>query len=194
MLSYRLPRQGWRAGSLAPLQDAQRAIRLVRAREPTLHLLGFSSGGHLMGIAAAQPDFSSYSPVDSIDKIRPVAHTAGLIYPVITLEPPYTQTRTHHMIVGDNPSPGAEASWSVQNYVTDAYPPTFLAMVKDDPFVDLHNILIMFRACYQHNVPVELITIDTGGHGFGLGRPGTAAASWYKVYLSWLQEQSRELH
>ena len=90
---------------MAPLQDAQRAIRMVRAMENKVHLLGFSAGGHLLGMAAARPDFVTYSPQDSLDDIRPTADSVGLIYPVITLEAPYQHTRTHQMIVGNDATP-----------------------------------------------------------------------------------------
>ncbi|PIJ50437.1 hypothetical protein BL250_07465 [Erwinia sp. OLTSP20] len=186
VLSYRLPQEGWQAGSYAPLQDAQRAIRLVRSMERKVHLLGFSAGGHLLGMAAARPDFASYPPMDNLDQIVPVADTIGLIYAVVTLEQPYTHTNTHRMLLGDNASPADEARWSVQNYVTSYFPPTFLAQADDDNIANPHNLLIMQDACRKQKVPVQLIKITRGGHGFGLGKAGTAAAIWDEAYASWL--------
>ncbi|SUB14512.1 Uncharacterised protein [Pantoea agglomerans] len=93
VLSYRLPHEKWQAGRLAPLQDAQRAIRLVRSFERKVHVLGFSAGGHLLGLAAARPDFESYPAIDPLDEVVPKVDSVGLIYPVITLEAPYQHTQ-----------------------------------------------------------------------------------------------------
>ncbi|MFG6077924.1 alpha/beta hydrolase [Erwinia sp. OPT-41] len=186
VLSYRLPHEKWHAGRLAPFQDAQRAIRLVRSMERKVHLLGFSAGGHLMGMSAARPGFVTYAPQDTLDQIAPVADSVALIYPVITLEAPYTHTRTHSEIVGKNASPADEAGWSVENYVTRSFPPTFLAQADDDRTSNPHNTQIMHDACRRMGVPVEQIKITRGGHGFGLGRAGTPAAIWDEAYAIWL--------
>ncbi|MGP6489664.1 alpha/beta hydrolase [Duffyella gerundensis] len=186
VLSYRLPHEKWRAGNMAPLQDAQRAIRLVRSMERRVHALGFSAGGHLLGMAAARPDFVTYAPQDDLDMVVPRVDTVGLIYPVITLEPPYTHTNTHLMMVGRDIAPGEEAKWSVQNYVTKQFPPTFLAQAEDDHTSNPYNTLLMRDTCRRAGVPVELVQISRGGHGFGLGRAGTPAAIWDEVYASWL--------
>ncbi len=186
VLSYRLPRENWGAGRLAPLQDAQRAIRLVRSMERKVHLLGFSAGGHLMGMAAARPDFVTYPPADSLDLIRPAVETAALIYPIITLEAPYTHTNTYLQILGNNASPADEASWSVENYVTRQFPPTFLAQAEDDRISNPHNTQIMHDTCRRMGVSVEQIKIAHGGHGFGLGKAGTPAAIWDEAYSVWL--------
>ncbi len=190
VLSYRLPGEKWQAGNLAPLQDAQRAIRLVRSMEKKVHVLGFSAGGHLLGMAAARPDFASYPAQDSLEEIRPSVDSVGLIYPVITLEAPYQNTKTHLMMVGNQATPTQEANWSVQNYVTRAYPPTFLAQAEDDRTSNPHNTEIMRDACRRNRVPVELIELSSGGHGFGLGKAGTPAALWDQAYARWLDHLS----
>ncbi|QUG73876.1 alpha/beta hydrolase fold domain-containing protein [Erwinia sp. E602] len=186
VLSYRLPGEHWQDGNRVALQDAQRAIRLVRSMENNVHLLGFSAGGHLLGMAAARPDFATYAPQDSIDEIVPKADSVGLIYPVITLEPPYTHTNTHLMMVGNHPTAAEEASWSVQNYVTRAYPPLFIAQAEDDPTSDPENSVIMTDTCRRVGVPVQQIQLSRGGHGFGLGKAGTPAAIWDEAYAVWL--------
>lgn len=186
VLSYRLPREKWRAGRLAPLQDAQRAIRLVRSMERKVHLLGFSAGGHLMGMAAARPDFVTYPPEDGLDLIRPEVDTVALIYPVITLKPPYTHTHTYLEMLGKKASPADEANWSVENYVTRQFPPTFLAQAEDDHVSNPHNTQIIHDTCRRMGVTVEQIKITRGGHGFGLGRAGTPAAIWDEAYSIWL--------
>lgn len=192
VLSYRLPREKWRAGRLAPFQDAQRAIRLVRSMERNVHLLGFSAGGHLMGMVAARPDFVTYQPQDPLDQIKPLVESVALIYPVITLESPYTRTNTHFELLGENPSPADEAGWSVENYVTPTFPPLFLAQAEDDLVSNPHNSQLMHDTCRKMGVPVEQIKITRGGHGFGLGKAGSPAAIWDEAYAVWLDTRKKK--
>ncbi|MBC2679709.1 alpha/beta hydrolase [Pseudomonas baltica] len=186
VLAYRLPSEGWNAGNIVALQDAQRALRIVRSREKHVTLLGFSAGGHLMGMTATLGDSQTYAAQDSIDSIPAVAEGAALIYPPITLERPYTYTSTHKVLVGPDASAAEEAKWSVQNRVTGSTPPEFLVQAEDDSVVDPHNTLIMAAACEQRGVAVEMHRYATGGHGFGLGRRGTASGEWPGRYEAWL--------
>lgn len=186
VLAYRLPSEGWTAGNIVALQDAQRALRIVLSRENHVSLLGFSAGGHLMGMTATLGDSQTYAAQDSIDSIAAVAEGAALIYPPITLERPYTYTSTHKVLVGADASAQEEAKWSVQNRVTESTPPEFLVQAEDDSVVDPQNTLIMAAACEQRGVAVEMHRYATGGHGFGLGRRGTAAEEWPGRYEEWL--------
>ena len=190
VLSYRLPGEGWTAGGLAPLQDAQRALRLIRQRERKVSLLGFSAGGHLLGMAACRADFASYPPLDAADALPARADGAALIYPIISLEPPYSHTATHRILAGPHASPEVDRAWSVQTYVTGQTPPCFLTQALDDPVSDPHNTLIMADACRQHQVPVSLYRYASGGHGFAMGRPGTPTVDWPGHYAPWLEALS----
>ncbi|WP_107760784.1 alpha/beta hydrolase [Dickeya sp. Secpp 1600] len=188
VLTYRLPGEGWHDGNRVALQDAQRALRLIRHRERHVGVLGFSAGGHLVGMAALRHD-AAYAPQDALDTLPLQVDHAALIYPVITLEKPYQHTATHRELVGRNATPAAEAEWSVQSYVSRRSPPFFLVQADDDPVSDPHNTLIMAQACRRAQVPVEMRRYPVGGHGFGLGEPGTPAAAWPAAYLSWLRRQ-----
>ena len=181
LLTYRLPGEGWAAGPLAPLQDAQRALLLVRMRARAMgldpaqvSLLGFSAGGHLMGMLAA-----CARPAE-----RPEG--AALIYPVITLAKPYDQTQTRRALVGDDPAPAMAARWSVQTHVRAGCPSMFLVQAVDDPVSNPQNTLIMQAACERAGVPVELLQLPSGGHGFGMGWPNTPSAQWPAAYGLWL--------
>ena len=193
VLAYRLPREGWPAGPLAPLQDAQRALRLIRMRagrdgiDPgRVGVLGFSAGGHLMGLTATRSAFASYPPVDAADDLSARPFAAALIYPVITLEPPYDHTSTRVQLVGRHPDPAASAAWSVETHVRSRCPPVFLAQAEDDRISDIANSRIMTRACERAGVPVEAHAFATGGHGFGMGRPDTPSAQWPDLCAAWL--------
>lgn len=186
ILTYRLPAEGWYDGDRVALQDAQRALRIIRQREKQVSVLGFSAGGHLMGMAATRPDFRTYPARDEIDKQTARPDRAALIYPVITLEKPYTHTSTHKILVGPHASATEEAAWSVQNFVSPDTPPCFIVQAKDDLLSDPHNSLIMYDACVANHVPAELHRYPTGGHGFGMGRPGTETVAWPGEYARWL--------
>ncbi|RWX76922.1 alpha/beta hydrolase [Neorhizobium lilium] len=193
VLTYRLPGEGWAAGPLAPLQDAQRAIRVIRAgasrfdiHADRIGVLGFSAGGHLLGLAATRSTFITYERVDATDQISARPDFAALIYPIITLKPPYDRTSSRKMLVGEHPDPALTAEWSVEEHVKANCPPMFLAQAKDDPVSDPHNTLLMQAACEQAGIPVELLQLDDGGHGFGMGRPGTASMAWPDAFASWL--------
>ncbi|WP_434669527.1 alpha/beta hydrolase [Klebsiella sp. B345] len=187
VLSYRLPAEGWRAGALAPLQDAQRALRLIRQREQRVSLLGFSAGGHLLGMAACRASFAAYPPIDALDVQPARADGAALIYPIISLLPPYSHTATHRILAGPHASDAVDRAWSVQSYVNAQTPPCFLVQAEDDPLSDPHNTLIMADACRQHQVPVSLYRYPHGGHGFAMGRAGTATVEWPEHYAQWLK-------
>lgn len=196
VLSYRLPREGWNDGPLAPLQDAQRALRIIRAGanrwsiDPgRVGVLGFSAGGHLMGLSATRSAFESYRPLDAIDRHSARPDVAALIYPIITLEPPYDRTSTRRALIGENPTPAASAEWSVQTHVRARCPPTFLVQAEDDPISNPANTLIMAEACRRADVPVELHRLPWGGHGFGMGKEETPSARWPGWYDAWLRKQ-----
>ncbi|WP_026111479.1 alpha/beta hydrolase [Winslowiella toletana] len=187
ILSYRLPHEGWGGGNLVSLQDAQRALRIIRQREQHLSVLGFSAGGHLLGLAITRPDFASYSPQDQLDSRPAYADGAALIYPIITLEKPWSHTSTHRLLVGPHASAADNAAWSVQNFVNAHTPPVFLVQALDDPIASPDNTLIMSAACRKAAVPVEMYRYATGGHGFAMGRAGTATMEWPGHYQTWLE-------
>ncbi|GLS19518.1 hypothetical protein GCM10007874_25350 [Labrys miyagiensis] len=196
VLAYRLPEEGWKAGPLAPLQDAQRAMRLIRAGatgygiDPgRLGVLGFSAGGHLLGLASARSAFKAYPGVDEADTQSARPDNAALIYPIITLEPPYDHTSTRRVLIGRHPSAGESAEWSVQTHVRKDCPPMFLAQAQDDPVSNPANTAIMAQTCQAAGVPVELMRLASGGHGFGMGRPGTPTAAWPDHYEAWLRQR-----
>ncbi|WP_206093600.1 alpha/beta hydrolase [Pandoraea sp. ISTKB] len=194
VLAYRLPNEEWVDGALAPLQDAQRAMRIIRSQAhqrgldaERVGVLGFSAGGHLMGLTATRSGFASYRPVDDIDTHSARPANAALIYPVITLLPPYDHTSTRRILVGNHPTKQESAEWSVETHVKHGCPPVFLTQADDDPISNPENTRIMKRACEQAGVPVEFHPLASGGHGFGMGKPGTPTVEWPAFYETWLR-------
>ena len=192
VLVYRLPGEGWGAGADAPLQDVQRAMRLVRARalrygiDPgRIGVIGYSAGGHLMGTAAVRFAARVYEPVDEDDALSARPDLAALIYPVITLRPPFDRTSSRRVLVGESPTRFATATYSVETHVRTHSTPTFLAQAADDPVAVVDNCLLMYGALRGADVPAEMHLFERGGHGFGLGVPGSPPAAWPGLFAAW---------
>ena len=190
ILYYRLPNAGW--PMLAPFQDAQRAMRLIRARAPDLGLdpsqigiIGYSAGGHCAGMVSVQPDSDWYAPVDAFDEGSARPDYTGLIYPVLTMLPPNRTRISTLTLLGPDPSLELSAKWSVEQHVTDDTPTTFLAQATDDPIAPVENSLLMFGALRRAHVPVEMHVFRSGGHGFNLGQPDQEDHAWPRLYATW---------
>ena len=187
VLYYRLPADHWPAA--APFQDGQRAVRVLRAHAGELGIdpkrigvVGFSAGGNLAGITETRFDDTLYPSVDAADRLSARPDFAGLIYPVISLEPPYDTTRSSREL---STQPDAVQAYSVELHVSHDTPPTFLAQAVDDPIANIGNSLVMFDALHKNDVDVELHVFDKGGHGWGVGKPGTATTQWPDLFASW---------
>jgi acetyl esterase/lipase len=190
-LVYRLPKEGW-GNRDVPFQDAQRALRLIRSRAADFsiqpHLLGvmgFSAGGHLAGTTATLPDADRYAPLDKADTFSARPDFAALLYPVLTLYPPFHKTNTRYILIGDTPSPEQQAAYSVEKSVSARTPKMFLAHSMDDPISPPDNGLIMAAALRQSNVPCELHLFQSCGHGWGMGAPNTPVHIWANLFKAW---------
>ncbi|MHC1480242.1 alpha/beta hydrolase [Frateuria aurantia] len=195
VLGYRLPGEGWNAGRLAPFQDAQRALRLIRAHAPRLGLdttrigvLGFSAGAHLLGMAATRPGWSTYAAHDPSDLLPADSALNLLVYPIVTLEAPYQHTRTAKVLLAGDDSSTDAAEWSVQTHVRSGNAPFFLAQAADDPISDPANSALLEQACLSHHVAVVRHLFPSGGHGFGMGRAGTATVTWPGLAATWMRQ------
>ncbi|PMS17827.1 alpha/beta hydrolase [Trinickia dabaoshanensis] len=191
-LVYRLPRDGW--SPMAPLQDGQRAMRILRSTASSygvdpnrIGLIGFSAGGHLSGMTAVSGATERYPKVDETDRTSPTPDFAGLIYPVLSLMPPFDRTETRRQLVGRHPDLERSAELSVDQHVSPSTCPIFLAQAKDDPVSPIDNSLLMFNALRKNDIPSELHVFQAGGHGWGMGQPGTPVHAWPKLFISWLR-------
>jgi acetyl esterase/lipase len=156
------------------LQDAQRTIRLVRARAKELNLepdkigvIGFSAGGYLVAQTSNIFD-STYRPVDEADKLSSRPDFAVALYP------------GHLCRSGAALDPGI--------HVTKQTPPTFLLQAWDDPVDEICNSTVYARALDDAGVPAEVHLFARGGHAFGLRRKEHPVSSWPSLVENWLKE------
>lgn len=195
VLTYRLPGEGWLNRSDVPLQDAQRAMRMIRANAQAYRFdagavaaVGFSAGGHLGATLATGFAEQVYTPRDSVDALdaRPVA--AGLIYPVISMSAPETHADSAKFLLGPNPGADLIARRSPARHVAATTPPVFLVHAIDDPAVPFENSVIMMRAMHNAGRPVEAHFFEVGGHGFGPAPKDKPAGQWLNLFAKWLDQ------
>ena len=193
VLRYRLPAEGWDDAADVPLQDAQRAMRLIRAGAKGFGVdpkrvcaMGFSAGGHVAASLATRHRAQVYRPADAADRLDARPDLSVLMYPVIDMATPFAHAGSREALLGPSPTPGAEAAFSPQRHVDGATPPTFLVHASDDVTVPTENSLNYLAALRAARVPAEAHIFEQGGHGFGIGLArGKPAAAWPDLFLAW---------
>jgi len=186
VLLYRLPGDHWGAGPDAPLQDAQRAVRLARSKATAMRfdparvsIMGFSAGGHLAASLTTRFDAKVYDRVDAADDLSARPGLSALIYPVVSMAGGPAHAGSRKQLLGPSPTAEQVALYSPDQNVTDRVPPVFLLHAADDKTVPVVNSLMMFTALKAKAVPAELHVFEEGGHGFGLRSiDGKPVAAW----------------
>lgn len=175
LLKYRVPARPGRPRYEAPLQDAQRAVSLVRHRAEQwgidphrIGLLGFSAGAHLSAVASCRFDQRAYQPVDAADQVSCRPDFAVLIYPA------YLTVAAE----GDKLAPELTVSSNT--------PPTFLVQTQDDP-IRVECSLFYYLALKKAGVPVEMHLYPSGGHGYGLRPSSYTVSTWPQRAEQWLR-------
>jgi acetyl esterase/lipase len=176
-LIYRLPGEGWSRD--APFQDGQRAMRLVRSLAPSygfdparIGLIGFSAGGHLAGMLAVSSAQTLYPPLDAVDALSARPSFCGLIYPALSMMPPFDDTHSRREIIGTHPSAAESEAYSVERHVGKDAPPIFLAQASDDPISPVENSLMMFNALRTARIPAEMHNLSIRRARLGPGTSG----------------------
>jgi acetyl esterase/lipase len=157
-----------------PLQDAQRALGLVRHQAKDLGLdaqrigvLGFSAGAHVAAMLSNHHAARTYPVVDAADQTSCRPDFSILIYP--------------GYLVSETDVMAPELNLGVAKT-----PPTFLAMAEDDP-ARVENALFYFLALKRANVPAEMHLYPTGGHGYGLRRTKDLVTTWPDRVADWMK-------
>lgn len=197
VLKYRLPSDVIMIDkSIGPLQDAQRAIQMVRRNAAIwgidrnrIGIIGFSAGGHLASTAGTH--FNKLL-IDDKDNTSVRPDFMMLIYPVITFgENAHIGSREN--LIGKNAGQKQLDLYSIEKQVTPNTPPTFIVFAEDDSNVAVENGLMMYQSLLNNKVPAALHLFPKGGHGFGLNNPASEARwfDWAKVWLDdngWLSK------
>jgi acetyl esterase/lipase len=185
VLKYRLPNPEVTKDGL-PLshQDALAAVQFVRERakewgvDPKrVGILGGSAGGHLAGSIGMLGEAANGSRPDFV----------ALLYPVVCMDGPYVHEGSRTKLLGSTPAPERVAEYSLEKRARAGLPPYFLVHAKDDKGVPSQNSELLAAALREKSVPVELLLVESGGHGFGLGR-GAESARWKDAFLAWFDK------
>jgi acetyl esterase/lipase len=185
LLKYRVPNTGpsWdqacgcdrNTKSSMPLEDAQRAVGLVRFHATEWHInphkigvIGFSAGGHLVAALSTHFDRRAYSAVDGADRESCRPDFAVAVYP------------GHLWIAYDKFELNPEIR------VTRNTPPTFLLQAQNDNVDPVNNSLVYYKALKDAGVSVEMHLYADGGHAFGLRQTKLPIAGWPRLVESWL--------
>ena len=175
LVKYRVPARKGLPRYAAPLQDAQRALGLVRTHAAEwgidphrVGVLGFSAGAHLSAALSNNYESRVYPALDTADQANCRPDFAVLVYPG-----GLTQRETADKL-GPEVTPSAKT------------PPTFLVQAEDDP-VRVENSLLYFQALKTAKVPAEMHLYAKGGHGYGLRATENPVTRWPALVEAWMR-------
>jgi acetyl esterase/lipase len=177
LLKYRVPRREGKAPYEAPLQDAQRALNLLRSQASSLQIdpkrigcLGFSAGGNLCTMLTTRFDQLTYPKTDAADELVPRPDFTLLIYPAYLVDKDNKQQLASDVVF------------------TKETPPMFLTMAQDDG-LGCENVLVPAMKLNELKVPFSLHLYPTGGHGYGLRNTGNPSQIWPDRAAEWMKQQ-----
>jgi acetyl esterase/lipase len=172
VVKYRVPQPDDSTRFEQPLQDAQRAISLVRQHASEWKIdparvgaIGFSAGAQTVTVLSNHP--RTYPAQDEADEQNCKPDFAVVMYPG------YLNSPNQGGSVAEDVKPSAEN------------PPTFVFQAEDDP-VHVSNSLVYYIALKNAHVPAELHIYPTGGHGYGLRSGNRAAEAWPELVVKWM--------
>jgi acetyl esterase/lipase len=191
VLKYRIPNDATMENKeIGPLQDAQRAIQLVRGRAKEwnvnpnrIGIMGFSAGGHLASTAGTH-FATSVIKINAGENLRP--DFMILIYPVVSFQDNVGHIGSRDQLIGKNPTREKIDFYSNELQVTTATPPTFLVHASDDNAVLSENSILFYQALIKNKVAAELHIYQKGGHGFGMNNK-TTDDRWMKTLGNWMK-------
>lgn len=193
VLKYRLPDDKTMMDkSIGPLQDAERAIQIIRehAEQWSINpkktgVMGFSAGGHLAASLSTRykeqlienPEHISFRPDFSV-----------LVYPVISFTDGLTHMGSRDNLIGKNPSANKVKKYSNELNIDKKTPPAFLVHAKDDKAVPVGNTMAYYSGLKAQKIPTEIKIYEKGGHGFGMHNK-MEAGNWMHNLKAWMKAQ-----
>lgn len=194
VLNYRLPNQQDLINrKVAPLQDAQRAMKVIRThagewniQTDKIGVMGISAGGHLASWLGESPKDVSVIK-DALDTVNYHPDFMVLLSPVISLGK-YTHKGSRNNLLGADTTQIEIEKYSNELHVNSNVPPTFIVHAYNDPAVNVRNSLMFYNALIENNVNASIHTFPQGGHGIRLyDNPGSAEL-WTNLLELWLKE------
>jgi acetyl esterase/lipase len=193
VLTYRL---GPKYHHPVEMEDAQRAIRMVRANaaeygiaEDHIGMWGFSAGGHLAATAGTHFDAGVAGATDVVEQKSSRPDFLILAYPVITFEEAGVHSGSRLYLLGEHPDPTMMQSLSAELQVTKDTPPTFLFATTDDGTVPVMNSVMFYSALVREGIPVEMHLFQHGRHGAGLAPGNPELSPWTELLAKWMVER-----
>ncbi len=191
VLKYRLPTDSCMENKeIGPLQDAQRAIQILRQRAKEwninsnkIGIMGFSAGGHLAGSLGVHYDPAVIANNDNIN-LRP--DFMILAYPVTSMSDSLAHMGSRDNLIGKSPVADKKNYYSNELQVTAKTPPAFFVLAADDRTVKAANSIAFFEALQKNKVPSEIHIYQNGGHGFGLHN-ATTKDYWFDIAVHWME-------
>ncbi|HTG56383.1 MAG TPA: alpha/beta hydrolase [Niabella sp.] len=196
VLVYRLPHQAnLKEPAIAPLQDAQRAVKYIRANASAwkidtnrLGVMGISAGGHLAAMLSTQTkDVSEVN--DGLDMTDHHPDFSVLLSPVITMSV-WSHKGSRGNLLGSDTSAARIEQYSMEKQVTAATPPSFLVHAVNDKTVNVHNSLLYYNALIDNHVNASIHTFPQGGHGIRVTENPGSTELWLPLLQSWLKEMN----
>ncbi len=194
VLKYRLPNSpDLKERQIAPLQDAQRALRIVRSNAKkwsikldNIGVMGTSAGGHLAAtLGTSTEDVSANG--DALDKVAFNPNFMILISPVISMRS-YAHAGSRKNLLGENPAKDLIEKYSAELQVKSTTPPTFIVHAFDDKAVSIRNSLMFYEALLDKNVSASIHIFPQGGHAIALRNNPGSTETWTKLCEMWLVE------
>ena len=192
VLRYRLPGDRWGGGAAVALQDAQRAMRLIRAGgkwrvDPKrVTVMGGSAGGHLAGCLCVKVYERTYELVDETDHLLTRPDGAILLYPVVSMGE-HAHVGSRNALLGPDPSAADMAAWSLDGTLPGITPPIFLAHAAHDRVVPVDQSLALFGSVRACGGAIDMHLFDEGAHGLGFrGNPDWPMSDWPSLARKWM--------
>lgn len=196
VLNYRLPNQPDLINrKIAPLQDAQRAMKVIRTRasewniQPNkIGVMGISAGGHLASwLGESEQDVSAIK--DALDTVNCHPDFMVLLSPVISFGK-YTHLGSRNNLLGTDTTQSGIEKYSNELHVNAKVPPTFIVHAYNDPAVNVRNSLMFYNALIENNVNASLHIFPQGGHGIRLYDNPGSTDMWTDLLVAWLKEMN----
>lgn len=193
VLKYRLPDDKTMMDkSIGPLQDAERAMQIIRERAGQWNInpkkvgvMGFSAGGHLAA------SLSTRYKEQLIENHKHISFRPGfsvLVYPVISFTDSLTHMGSRNNLIGKTPSDYKIRKYSNELNIDKKTPPAFLVHAKDDKTVPVGNAIAYYSGLKAQKIPVEIKIYEKGGHGFGMHNK-MEAGNWMDDLKIWMKAQ-----